>query len=184
MLLVPCMQMYPAQSSSALSCCCCAVRDVLIQSPPADKENKKLHKIYAVHTIPLCFTWNYIIQSATEWRHGFLACSHTRFSHIPPSNTMPADPSITNNFMSAHLRHQLMVQKYVGTLDIPVDQRLLKCRVKVHNASCCVHTYAETGLPLQCRFLILGARQVKQKYHYCFSNSVCTCGGRQWGACI
>jgi hypothetical protein len=102
----------------------------------------------------------------------FLVCSHARFSHILPGNTTPADPSITNNFESAHLGHQLMVQKYVGTLDIPVDQRFLKCRVEVHNASCCVQTYAETGLPLQCRFLILGAKQVQQKYHYCFSNSV------------
>jgi hypothetical protein len=50
-----------------------------------------------------------------------------------------------------------MVQQYVRTLYIPVDQRLFKCCVEVHDALCCIQTYAETGPPLQHSFLILGA---------------------------
>jgi hypothetical protein len=99
--------------------------------------------------------------------------SDTLASH--PGNTMPADPPsfTTTNIVSAHLGHHPVVQQYVRALDIPVDQRFLECRVKVHDASCCVQTYAETGPPLQYRFLILGAKRVKQKYHYCIFTSAC-----------
>jgi CTP-dependent riboflavin kinase len=64
-----------------------------------------------------------------------------------------------NDTVSSNLRHKLLVQQYVGTLNVPVDERFLMCRVKVQYAICCAVSNVQTSPPVYDRFFTLGANK-------------------------